>query len=1180
MKKFSLTCIRFLIVSCFCLILLLSICTSILLSSNKSTQWLTQWINKQSLGLKLDYDKGNLLDGIVLHQLQYSNEDINISITQLQVNIHYPCLLKAQFCLKQLSANTATINLNDHTDKKNAETINNETLLHISLPIPVVIQQLQLGTLNWGDTDQQQVKNIQLQAAMAKTQLQVSHLRAQYQTTTIQAETQISFDQNIPLSINAKLKDDSELKLNTQLTVAGDLKHLTLQAHNRGRWPIAIQASANNLLDNPSLHINIKSTDDLQLINPSAENAALAAATRSNISFQALYQDGHINIEALNIHNAVADVSLSGDMFIGDEKHQQWQIEGHIKALNLATLLQDKNVESDLNSAFSSTGSINDFDLNTLSGEFRLFNGTGLLAGNNINVAADFFHSSNLWLDVRHLSINSGKNQLSMQGQLSKDKPLVININITDTANFLTNSQGAINGEIQVFSNNESMPEDLNSYLLSLNSHGEISIAQFQYNHLSLNKTQINYAVNQLAKKHSHVTIMAKSIQLDSQKINNIDVSISGKQKSHRIKAKADWVDISHIEVDCKASLKNQSHWQSRCEKIAFTDVLYKLPSFRNAQPLLLDLGFGLPDNNDMFSIAPFCLQGEKKQKHYEICSLDTIKITERGIFDIDIQSDEIPIANIAQRIDPHLSLSGYATLSVKAQWPNDKNKQLKMEISSDNSQGIWHYALHDEDFDKDNRDLEAYPFSFDNIKLQVNLNDQQASLNASYHSKQLGQLNADINILDITKSKDLKGEINIQSLSLKPIARFSDDIQQSDGSIYGRLHLSGSLEKPLMQGQITLSDGLLLTPVVNNRIDNIQLNLIFDLHKASLSGSVDIDKSPLKTQGHLTWLDDNWQATLAFQGTDIPFNAPPLKHALISPDIQVFLQQDTLSLSGTVTMNDTLIEMKKLPESAFEESDDVVFHDQANTTNNIVNPQTSWTMKTDLTLILQDNISFRGFGADVDLSGNLHYQQQGSNLPIAQGEIVIDEGHYTFWGQRLDITEGSFIFTGPLENPDIKIEAVREIETENITVGIHGYGPLEEPTFDVFSSKAMDNQTAMHYLITGRAPDTKASDGSDLLSTALLARGVSGVQSRTGDFADKIGIRDFQMSTASGDTGTEVQLSGYIHDKIFIRYGMGLFDRNNTFTMRYQLMPQLFVETASGLDSTIDLIYSFEIKQ
>jgi len=71
--------------------------------------------------------------------------------------------------------------------------------------------------------------------------------------------------------------------------------------------------------------------------------------------------------------------------------------------------------------------------------------------------------------------------------------------------------------------------------------------------------------------------------------------------------------------------------------------------------------------------------------------------------------------------------------------------------------------------------------------------------------------------------------------------------------------------------------------------------------------------------------------------------------------------------------------------------------------------------------------------------------------------------------------------------------------------------------------------------------------------------------------------VHDVSISTATSDTGPQVQVSARLNSRLFLRYGKNVFDNTNEITMRYQLTHNFFVEAVSGVASALDLLWSFE---
>jgi translocation and assembly module TamB len=219
-----------------------------------------------------------------------------------------------------------------------------------------------------------------------------------------------------------------------------------------------------------------------------------------------------------------------------------------------------------------------------------------------------------------------------------------------------------------------------------------------------------------------------------------------------------------------------------------------------------------------------------------------------------------------------------------------------------------------------------------------------------------------------------------------------------------------------------------------------------------------------------------------------------------------------------------------------------------------------------------------------VNLSGRLQVVKKPGDALHVTGEVRVPRGRYRAYGQRLTVRKGSFIFYGPLENPDLNLEAVRDMPP-GITdvVGLRIIGSLKTPEALLFSEPSLssDSDTA-YYLLTGHKPTTSTSSntGGYSASGALLSLGMAGSESTAGRLASKFGIHDLQLGTSENSAGnTEAEVSGQLSDDLQVRYGRDIGQRANSVSFQYRLTPKLVIETISGIEDALDLLYSFEIK-
>ena len=78
-------------------------------------------------------------------------------------------------------------------------------------------------------------------------------------------------------------------------------------------------------------------------------------------------------------------------------------------------------------------------------------------------------------------------------------------------------------------------------------------------------------------------------------------------------------------------------------------------------------------------------------------------------------------------------------------------------------------------------------------------------------------------------------------------------------------------------------------------------------------------------------------------------------------------------------------------------------------------------------------------------------------------------------------------------------------------------------------------------------------------------------------DLGDAIGLTDFGIDTEGAGDSSQVVVSAYVLPGLKVKYGVGLFDSLATLTLRYRLLPRLYLEAASGVDQALNVLYQFE---
>lgn len=188
--------------------------------------------------------------------------------------------------------------------------------------------------------------------------------------------------------------------------------------------------------------------------------------------------------------------------------------------------------------------------------------------------------------------------------------------------------------------------------------------------------------------------------------------------------------------------------------------------------------------------------------------------------------------------------------------------------------------------------------------------------------------------------------------------------------------------------------------------------------------------------------------------------------------------------------------------------------------------------------------------------------------------------------GQTLKIRTGEVQFVGPTSVPNLNIEAIREIKSEDLVAGVRVTGTPARPVVTLFSNPAKEQAEILSYIIKGSGFNSSNNEqNNSLMMGAALGLGSQvgggGAINNIGSTATGI-IEEFGFSNVQLDTNDEgrVAISGFIGDNLMVKYGVGVFNPGYEMTVRYYLLSQLYLETVSGtLGQSLDIYYNFNIK-
>lgn len=449
----------------------------------------------------------------------------------------------------------------------------------------------------------------------------------------------------------------------------------------------------------------------------------------------------------------------------------------------------------------------------------------------------------------------------------------------------------------------------------------------------------------------------------------------------------------------------------------------------------------------------------------------------------------------------------------------------------------------------------------YQTLEADVDMEPARATVALRLDGEDLGQLSVDLAVDPRAPDRPMTGSFNLQGFDLAFVGALLQ-IEDMAGQIAGSGQLEGALLEPRVSGQVTLSDGRLIDERIPIPIQDLNLQVNLNGQRADLDGSWRSNGTGTgEIGGSVDWSGDP-RFTMTLKGDNLPLHYEPYADLALSPDLEIRFRSGELSVAGTVAIPSGRIEVRELPESAVAVSRDEVIVGTEK-------PEESpLALAMDVTVVVgEEEVTFEGFGVTGELEGEL----QIGNEMDTRGALQLVEGRYEAFGQELELRRARLVFLGPVSEPYLDIEAIREVD--DVLVGIRLSGPAREPETEIFSEPSMSQNEALSYLILGRPLESQGDQNQ--VSRMALALGLNRASGLTRGIGEAFGIQDLTLEAEGSGEDSAVVASGYLTEDLSIRYGVGLFEPVTTVALRYDLGKYFYIEAASGLAASLDIFYN-----
>lgn len=436
--------------------------------------------------------------------------------------------------------------------------------------------------------------------------------------------------------------------------------------------------------------------------------------------------------------------------------------------------------------------------------------------------------------------------------------------------------------------------------------------------------------------------------------------------------------------------------------------------------------------------------------------------------------------------------------------------------------------------------------------------------------------IEADVVVVNVTDEPKATGRFKAPNVLLDAFGGLFGMQDAVKGRLAADLTLNGTLKEPMLHGRIDVDALSVKHERLPVRVKEGSLHLGFDGRSSRLDGRLTTSRGYLSLTGQGQWpTHGEPNLKLGVQGERFFVRYGNVLWATLSPDLTLTVKGKALDLKGEVLVPSGRISLAQLPPDSVGVSSDERLTDAQ--WQPLVARQDEWAVTTDVTVRLGERVRFNAFGLRARMIGSMTAKQTQRGLSL-HGQVELKDGKYKAYGQDLQIRKGKLLFSGLPQEPMLDIEAVRNPDStaDGVVAGLRVNGTASSPSVQVFSNPTMSESRALSYLLSGQGPGGSGSD-SAMVTSALVGLGASKSGQLIGQIGNAFGIRRLGLDTEGAGQEAKVVLSGYIHPDVQIKYGVGLFDSLAVWTLRYRMMPQLFLEAVSGTEQAIDLLYRFE---
>lgn len=961
-------------------------------------------------------------------------------------------------------------------------------------------------------------------------------------------EVELVADNSLSLAIDVQAKQN-QLKA----AIQGPLRDLSVSIENAGQYPFSFALAADITQANYPFSLQGQLDNwQLMMAEPAVSigKAAIEISGQANDYQLSLVADSQLNgyaklssdiagkgsltefvLSKANLKTPKSDITLSGQA--------NWQDGVSANVDLILAQLDLSEVIADYTSQLYGEGSVkfvqqaDKWQLNVaqlaLNGEVN---------GIPLEIALAGEVDERLFAQVETFKMSSADNFLNISGEITDAWQLEGAISVHHPQQISADMTGFASGEFSVKGPRATPFVDW-----------QLGAEQFNVLNISIEHFQSIGRVDIANDFEATIDVNATNVTVDQKHIRELALELKGNQYSQTglFNLDSDWLSSG---FSLQGKVKNQI-WQGELATLFISDNVKR---FEVDAPMTVSVNWA----KQALNMAAHCWTSI----HSTLC-VDKLDVNAQDGH-VKLALKEFNLRSIDHLLPAEVNATGQFTGGLDLQWQQRKLTSVDATLIS-------------EEFDLTLRqDDQTFKLPFESTNITAIADANSAKLSAQLDSTLLGTLNAQLAISDLMGERTLLGNLSLSETQLSNFKPFLKQFEQLKGGVSADIDISGSLIKPVLNGRVAAQSIAVAGSQLPISLTNSEVVIAFNQQRADINAQLfDTKGGQAQLDGRIDWQAEHLAGHFNAKGEQLLIQPDSGIKLKLSPDLQITFSERQFNVSGEVVVPYGRIELKTLPKGAVKVSDDEVIVDAQIKTKKAL----PFDYILDLDLIVRDDVRVDSFGLNSKVAGHINLKKHQLSPLLAVGDMNLVSGKYLALSQDLQIQTGQIGFNGAIDKPYLNIKAIRNPDTtaDGVIAGVKLTGPIETPQLEIFSEPSMDQAMSLSYLLNGRPLGDGDTSNDGLLTQMLITQGLSRSEGMVSRFGEAIGIEDISVgSTGSGDD-TKVEISGYVLPRVQVRYSIGIFDPITEIAVRYQVLPQLYIEATNGVNNALDILYKFD---